>query len=510
MITLKDIINFVKNNNFKIYGEYKNFIITNIAILNNPKELSKNTLYLTDDINLNYFKQCNILTITKDIYESSSLLQLESDLTLEKIYIIISEFLMEKQKLYIKKYTIFDSINNDFEINEILNIAENYLNNPILILDTSYKILGLSKLATLLHDSINSYNESYYLVSEIIENIKEDNCMDTIYNSTQAFFHSSKEKLIFCGIKVNNITTAYICVLKKYRDFNCDDLSLVNTLSKTLSIQIQKDNLFINSSGLEEEYYLIDLLENKVEDINHLKERLSQTNFKIKDNLFLVSVPFKQIYKDYRHNFGLKQLINNVKSILLNSIATYINNKIIFLVSTNSEKLFSIDTESQFLNFLKLNNLKAGISMSFENILETKEFYKQSINTLNIVEHLNSNDYIFYFEDYLEYYWFNLSLSNEENQINIKNLIHPFIKKIIITDKKHNTELLKTLTTYLDNNRNSNIASKVLKIHNSTFFYRFHKIEALLNISLTDSDVLFKLELSLKLLKYIEKSNTNY
>ena len=163
---------------------------------------------------------------------------------------------MKKQQLYIKKYTIFNSITNDFESHEILNIAENYLNNPILILDTSYKILGLSKLATLLHDSINNHNENYYLVSKIIENIKEDNCMNTVYNSTEAFFHFTNEKLIFCGIKTNEITTAYICVVKKYRDFDFDDLNLVNTLSKTLSIQIQKNNLFISTSGLEEEYYL--------------------------------------------------------------------------------------------------------------------------------------------------------------------------------------------------------------------------------------------------------------
>lgn len=509
MITLKDIINFIENNNLKAYGEYKNSIITNVSILKDRKKLLKDTLYLTDKINLNYSKEFNILAVTKDIDKNSSLLQLKTNFSLEKIYILISEFLMKKQQLYIKKYNIFNSITNDFEIHEILNIAENYLNNPILILDTSYKILGLSKLATLLHDSINNHNENYYLVSKIIENIKEDNCMNTIYNSTQAFFHFANEKLIFCGIKTNEITTAYICVVKKYRDFDFDDLNLVNTLSKTLSIQIQKNNLFISTSGLEEEYYLIDLLENKVDDIDYVKERLSQTNFKIKDNLFLVAIPFKQMYKDYRHNFGLKQLISSIKSILLNSITTYIDNKIIFLVSKNSEKLFSCDAETQFLNFLKLNHLKAGISMPFENILETREFYKQSINVLNIVENLCSKDYIFYFEDYLEYYWFNLSVNNK-NQINIKNLIHPYIKKIIINDKKHNTELLKTLITYLEYNRNSNIASKVLKIHNSTFFYRFHKIEALLNISLSDSDILFRLELSLKLLKYINKDISSF
>ena len=125
MITLKDIINFIENNNLKAYGEYKNSIITNVSILKDRKKLLKDTLYLTDKINLNYSKEFNILAVTKDIDKNSSLLKLKTNFSLEKIYILISEFLMKKQQLYIKKYNIFNSITNDFEIHEILNIAEN-------------------------------------------------------------------------------------------------------------------------------------------------------------------------------------------------------------------------------------------------------------------------------------------------------------------------------------------------------------------------------------------------
>lgn len=509
MITLNDLIEYLKEKNFKTYGQLKEFNIDNITFLKDSKDFSKTTLYLTDIAISDKFKEYNILYITKSLNKSYNYFQLETDLSLDKIYILLSELLFEKQKLYIKKYNILSSINNNYDINEILNISENYLNNPIFFLDTSYKILGFSKYATLVNGSINNYNENYYLVSEIIEDIKKDNCMNLIYNSNQAFFHCAKEKLIFCGIKVNNVTTAYICILEKFRKLENNDLSLVNTLSKALSMQIQKDNLFINNSGFEEEYYLIDLLTNKIDDINYLKERLSQTNFKIKENLFLVSIPFKQIYKDYRHNFGLKQLIKTAKNIFRNSIITYTDDKIVFLISKDSEKLFSLTDKTEFLKFLMLNHLKCGVSMVFKNILETKEFYTQTLSVLDIAQELKSSDYIFYFEDYLEYYWFNLS-SNPSYKISLHNLVHPYIKNIMVNDKIHNTDLLKTLTAYLDSNRNSNIASKALSIHNSTFFYRFHKIETLLNVSLSDSDILFKLELSLKLLKYINKDNTNY
>lgn len=509
MITLKDLIKYLESINLQIYGDLKDFNIDNIAFLKNCKKLSKTTLYLTNLTTSDEFKEYNILCITNNLRASCIYPQLKTTLSLDKIYILLSKFLLETQELYIKKYSILSSINNDYDINKILDIAENYLNNPIFILDTSYKILGFSKYATLIDGSINNYNDNYYLVSEIVEDMKKDNCMDSIYNSNKAFFHFTKEELIFCGIKVSNVTTAYICVLKQLRSFEDSDLSLVDTLSKTLSTQIQKDNSFINSSGLEEEYYLIDLLENKINNLNYLKERLSQTDFKIKENLFLLSIPFKQIYKDYRHNFGLKQLISSAKNILGNSITTYTDNKIVFLVSKDSEELFSLTQKVEFLKFLMLNNLKCGVSMPFKNILETKEFFKQSLSTLDIASQLKDMDYIFYFENYLEYYWFNLH-SNPSYKISLHNLIHPYIKKIMINDKIHNTDLLKTLTAYLDSNRNSNIASKSLSIHNSTFFYRFHKIETLLNVSLTDSNILFKLELSLKLLKYINKSNTKY
>ena len=60
-----------------------------------------------------------------------------------------------------------------------------------------------------------------------------------------------------------------------------EDLELTNTLSQTLSVQMQKDNLFINNSGLEEEYYLMDLLMNRIDNLSYIEERLKNIDFKL-------------------------------------------------------------------------------------------------------------------------------------------------------------------------------------------------------------------------------------
>ena len=110
-----------------------------------------------------------------------------------------------------------------------------------------------------------------------------------------------------------------------------------------------------------------------------------------------------------------------------------------------------------------------------------------------------------YFEDYIEDYLFLVGsdFENKMKKIKLSNIIHPNIKKLKNFDNINKTELLKTLEVYFKNNRHSNDTSKKLNIHRSTFFYRYHKIEEILNVSLKSSEELFKLELSIKLLNSI-------
>ncbi|MBU3159191.1 helix-turn-helix domain-containing protein [Clostridium frigoris] len=407
-------------------------------------------------------------------------------------------------KLSTKKLNIYNSLSACNDINKTINLCENYLNNPIFILDTSYRIIGRSTLANTITSSIETYNEQTYLLIDTVNIMKKDKCIDNIYSSRTSFFHFSDKNLIFCGIRINNVTVAYICILQENREFVEQDLELTNTLAQTLSIKMQKDNLFINTSGLEEEYYLMDLLKNSINNISYIEERLRNIDFKLNKNILIIVIPFRQTYQDYRHNFGLKQKIITTKNIFGNCISAYYEDSIILLVSKEDDDVFSKNTKTRFTDFLNLNNLKAGISMTFQNILETKEFYKQATYTLKLSKHLNNEGFLFYFNDYIEYYLFHIlqSMDNNSEKIKLNTLIDPLITKLIRIDRNNNSVLLQTLIIYLENNRNARLTSEKLNIHSSTFFYRYHKIEKLLNISLSNSHILFNFELSLKILKY--------
>lgn len=410
----------------------------------------------------------------------------------------------EKENIYKKKYELYDSLFSQNSIDSILNLAENYLNNPIFILDTSYRVITRSNLAKVENSSIETRNGSNYLLTDTINLMKKNKCIDNIYKSNNSFFHHDEQNLIFCSIRINDISIGYISVLQSKRNFQEEDLELTNILSRVLSIQMQKENLFISNSGLDEEYYLMDLLVNGIDNVEYVKERFKFINFNLNRHLLLLSIPFKQKYEDYRHNFGLKQLIESCKKILGNCISTYSKDRIIFLISTEYESVINENTKENLLEFLKLNNLRCGMSIIFQNLLYIKDYYNQSIYALELSSYMNSANYINSFEDYVEYYFFYISTAknNDFYKINLSTLVHPWINKLVKYDTQNKTELFNTVRTYVECNRNANDTAAKLNIHRSTLFYRFNKIQNLLDISIENFNNLFKLEFSLKIMDF--------
>ncbi|URZ17135.1 PucR family transcriptional regulator [Clostridium felsineum] len=498
MPKLYKLLNFLTKNSYNVKTKNLNreTFFNEVEYLKGQNNFSKNTLYLTDKYQKSPY---NILVISSSNFSEACFQVITNNP--EKIYKLIKNFIHSELQLSEKKYEIYSSIYNSSNIDEILNAAEMHLNNPIFIVDTSYKIMGRSYLSHSVTDSIEYHNNNTYLIFDTIKTMKKDKCIDDIYDSSDAFFHYSDLNLIFCAIRVNDITIAYICIIEKVRSFIKTDLELVNTLAAVLSTQVQKNNFFITKTGFSEEYYLIDLLTNPCDDLSYIKARLETTSFTLKDNFLVLAIPFKKNYSDYNYNFELRKLIINIKSILVNCISAYYKGNLIFLVSLNcyyiKEKILE-----DFKNFLRLNKLSSSLSLPFNNLLYIKDFYMQTICTLKLSKKLNTKELICYFEDYIEYYLF--SLCKDNYKIKLNTLIHPLILKLYELDNINDTELIKTLSAYLQNNRNTSDTAKKLNIHQSTFFYRFHKIEKILNISLNNSSLLSKFELSLKILHYQE------
>ncbi|MBA9010052.1 hypothetical protein [Clostridium saccharobutylicum] len=93
---------------------------------------------------------------------------------------------------------------------------------------------------------------------------------------------------------------------------------------------------------------------NKIDNLEYAEKRLKHGNFILDKNLLILSIPYKQKYEDYRHNFGLKQIINGLKRILGNCISTYHKDMIIFLISNSHQQVISESIKSSLLEFFEI------------------------------------------------------------------------------------------------------------------------------------------------------------
>ncbi|HCW54593.1 MAG TPA: PucR family transcriptional regulator [Clostridium sp.] len=512
MISIIRLLEFLKSLNITYTGDFNlESTFINTEILNKNSILQDNILYISNNprmvlefISSTKFSDCNcsIILISKNELTNEDLCQIITENTFEYMFNLISNFISQFFSLSIKQNHIYDSLYSANTMKDILNLAEKYIKNPIFLVDTSYAVLCRSNMAETHNMHIDEYNNRYYLKFDIVNLMKKDKCIDNIYSSSRPFFHYDNGNIIFSSVKVNGITTSYIHVQEINKKLIVADLELVSILSKDAAACSEKEHIFISNSGLCDEYYLIVLLSNNFDDIEYINIRLKDSPFKLKENFLVISIPFVYEFKDYRYNFALKELIQSGKNILKNCLSAYYENNIIFLVSSSNFNVISNNTKEQFSDFLKLNNLKCGMSFVFNDLNSIHDYLNQSQNAVKLSPKTNYDDFIFYCEDCIDFYLFSiLDHKNTSEKISLKTLIHPFILKLIDYDHNNNSELFKTLKAYFENDKNSENTAHFLNINRSTFFYRFHKIEKLLNIDLNSYS--YKLKIAFQLYDYI-------
>lgn len=85
------------------------------------------------------------------------------------------------------------------------------------------------------------------------------------------------------------------------------------------------------------------------------------------------------------------------------------------------------------------------------------------------------------------------------NNDEIHSVVLSTIGGLVVYDKDRGLDLIRTLMVYIRNRCNVSQTARELNLHRQSLLYRLGKIEALTGLSLTESDDLFLLDLSIKL-----------
>ena len=156
----------------------------------------------------------------------------------------------------------------------------------------------------------------------------------------------------------------------------------------------------------------------------------------------------------------------------------------------------SADDEPDYIialsEFLSSYNMRVGISNTFDNIYKIRHYFRQAQTALDVGSRLHPDDMISYFHKCVLPLLINLA----SMEFTKDDLVSPVYARIKQHDQQNNTEYLKTLREYLNQNLNTAQTASALYIHRLTMVYRVKRICEIGKTDLKKPDELLHLALS--------------
>lgn len=426
---------------------------------------------------------------------------------------ILKEGIKMRKRLEVRKKQFAENSSKLLEalaqnrgLSYIVDMGYEMIGNPFCIIDMSGKAIATISSGKTKDDPV--WNQVItppgYLTFDTFSFYTANKFYEKIASNKSAFFwvdDYSKYPRIVGKIKIGSKHIATLVVCEHEKPYKEGDIELISLLCDVFSIELQKNEFTHYSRGLVYESFFEDLLKGKVKDNRVIQERMKILNLKFEKNLFVLTIDINDFtVTNSPTSFSYVQ--RDLEKIIKNGKTVMYYDSIVMIVSCDNQKSF-FKTDLQVLKkFLKKNNMCAGLSCCFSNIEEIREYYLQSIEALKLGTNMNKEAVFFTYEEYAVFHMADIC----SNVIDLKKVCHPSLLLLIEYDRQNNTEYTQNLYAYIINLKNIVKSSEYLHIHRNSLAYRIQKIENIMNIDLSDNNVLFYLHLSFKLLEFMKET----
>ena len=403
--------------------------------------------------------------------------------------------LTDEISLALAMQKFFNVVYSNEGLQQLIDTAREVFGHPMLVHDSTYKVLAFSYDVGDVMAFPEDTNGDKYVDEKTIAYIRSNNIIWKTRNG--GLSHYVKKENLFHGtalslIHIEGIEVAELVVYEHGQQFQEMDFKLIESFSKLLSVELQKTNFFSINKNLIPNYILADLLEKKINDEDTVNRRFHYLKWTKSKNLYIMVITNRTIGS---FDSKIPFIIQSLKSFIpINNCIVYKSVLVAFIDESLTHILFN-DTNSEFLEYLEVNSLYAGVSLKFTKLSESRKYYLQALKASEIGQ--RHNLHLTHYEKCTVYIIADLISS----QYDVIDFCHPAVILLAKEDREHNTDFLQTLKYYIYFTSTPNEAAKVLCIHRNTLFYRINKIKQLTGITLATADESFQIYISIKLLE---------
>ena len=218
----------------------------------------------------------------------------EDSISIFDIIKIIQSLLNFDDALSSFKEKLFFSIKDDLSISNMISIAFEYLNNPIMVLNSKYETCYFELGKTVLDEPVWEFqiknNRPHPEYSLKYNKSRENRLMaESSYNHIVTFFEGiMNHREIAIPIKHIDFSIGRICVLEVNRKITQSDIHILKTLAKMMYPLMVCDKKFLNLETSKLDSVFNDLLNNPKPNMLLIRKKLSNFKFNLDSNMYLL------------------------------------------------------------------------------------------------------------------------------------------------------------------------------------------------------------------------------
>lgn len=489
-INLKSIQSCFYQYSSHLYESASSVCLTHFAYCHpNQKLFQAHILYLSEQLpdltllpKMDYihFILCTNKHIELDQLPSNISILLVSDCTLDVAEQLLHDYFTINCGRALMSDSLLDILFSESGIQAMLDKVYPVFQNPIVVFDTGFKLIaanfdeikGLSIATELIkHHGFSETEFQLANSSNIHKRAMKSPTPIRIFHEQIGF------EQIICPINPK-IDLGHIVLTASNHPFSEYDEDFLVILQKAIDQQLKKDEFIRNNRGFQYEYFLRDILDGKMAIPQKQSGLLDYASTNFGDKLYCMVVETAKS----SNAFSTLHIRADIESCFPEAKTLLYHGEIIAIIPKKSDQIMSMEETEQLNTICTSHGLFAGLSNEFYSISKLPAYYTQALRAIEMGTSHKNQPSLFIYKNYYQDHLFHLFTQKESPDI----FCHPKMRFLMEYDQEHQSELAKTLFTFLIKERNYSAAAKALFIHRNTFIYRMKKIDELLDIDYED------------------------
>lgn len=493
IVKFQEVIRLIgKSSNIQVISESTSHDIANIRLWEHGKSKSNgSTLYFSADAQPTIWPDNFIIVsdcIPEPLHGSPRNLAVIPSDNFAKVFNILQDALTDSSSN--KFYNYLVEVADEVKSTEaLIDVASQSFNASLILIDRDFRIIGYSTQIPVT-DPIWSENiKKGYCDYEFVSEVKKLKSVQMADNSTLPFevtCPSSPYRKLACRVYCKDAWVGSLILIEGEGTYHCSHKDMLQTLSGIAgySIIAHSPQLLYRTSNYYNFLYNL-LIGTPIENLPE-----AYRNLKFADTIRLM---YFRADNNADNFVKASHVIDRLHKLLPDAHVLSQHNAIIVVSNAAGQPALSDLIEV----FPPACAVKVGVSGKFHDIHLLRKALNEAQDALEVGSRLHSDYSVFKFEDYSTY----IMLEHLSRTEDISRYSNHVIQQLQRYDEANGTELLHTLSTYVNCNCSIKETAAAMFMHRNSVIYRLNNIRKICDVNLDDPDTQFSIRLSFCILK---------